>query len=124
MSKNTSDEFLKIPRALSDKSSYEMSGAAFKLYIALNEIEGRKHKNLMYDNGSGYYGFLCTDEEIRELTGMNEKTVQKAKKELKERGFINVSRGNWHYVASGKSDIKQPCKYFILEIESEYHKKR
>lgn len=117
MSVNTLGYFLKVTRALGQKESFKMSGAAYKLYIALNELEAQKRKKLIYDNGAGMHCFLCTDAEIRELTGMNEKTIQKAKKELKEHELIYVTRGQWHYTATGKADIKQPCKYYIPHIE-------
>lgn len=115
MSINTLKSFQKTTSELAKKESFGMSGSAFKLFIALNGFELNKQDCLMYDRDIGLYGFLCTDAEIRELTGMNIKTIQKAKKELKEHNFICVKRGEWHYKASGKSDIKQPCKYFILK---------
>lgn len=117
MSANTSNEkYHRIPRELTSENSFtSLSGSAFKLFLALNELESRKYKELVYDKSTGYFWFLCTDAQIRDLTGMNEKTIQKAKKELKEHGFIHVARGNWHYAATGKSDIKQPCKYYIIK---------
>lgn len=117
MSLNTPNEkYHRIPRELTSESSFEaLSGSAFKLFLALNELESRKYKELVYDKSTGYFWFLCTDAQIRDLTRMNEKTIQKAKKELKEHGFIHVARGHWHYTSTEKSDIKQPCKYYIIK---------
>ena len=104
-----------ITSEFAEKDSLKMSGSAIKLFIALNKIESIKEACGELNGAVGQRWFLCTDGEIRGHTGMNVKSIQSAKKELKEHGFIDVSRGNWHYKQTGKSDIRQPCRYQILK---------
>lgn len=80
------------------------------LYLWLNELEQR----FTEENGKRDW-FMQTNEELCNVTGMSINTIKKAKKELKDKGFISVSRGNWHYANTGKSSIKQPTIYYLLK---------
>lgn len=110
MSVNTTGNYLKITRDIATKDAYGMSGSAFKLFICLNQLEAIDSSNGELLGDIFERMFLCTDQRIHDYTGMNIKTIQSAKKELKDRGLITISRGHWHY-GNGKSDIKQPCVY-------------
>lgn len=109
MSRRTNDNFMKISReTLSD--SFRLSKKAIVLWLWLNELEQRYTEE---------YGkrdwFMKTDSELAEIAGMSINTVKAAKKELKDHGFIEVSRGHWHYATTGKSSLKQPSVYRLLK---------
>jgi DNA-binding MarR family transcriptional regulator len=111
MSVNTKNDYFKVTRLLCDEE-HQITPSAFKVFCWLNELEQRA----IYARrtiGSNPTTFTCTDKELCEKVKMDIKTVQRAKKELKELGLIKVTRGNWHYTRTGKSDIKQPCVYEI-----------
>ena len=58
------------------------------LYVVLNELEQRY-------TGNDKDWFFRTDAELAEDAGMSEKTLKRAKAELKETGLIKVSLAHW-----------------------------
>ena len=116
MSANNDNYFFKSTRFITRAKRKDLSGSAHKLYNWLNEVEQRAQESGQLYGDTPRKWFLCTDNQLHELTGMNVKTIQRAKKELKDSGLISVTRGKWHY-SNGKSDISQPCRYSITPIE-------
>lgn len=109
MSRRTEKDYMKIPReTLRDTAN--LSRNAILLFLWLNELEQRYTE----ENGARDW-FMQTNAELVEKTGLCLDSVKDAKRELKEKGFIEVFRGGWHYVSTGKSSIKQPCCFRILK---------
>lgn len=113
MGRKTCFPYVKTPQELTDREN-RLSNKAILLYVWLNQIEQHKTPNPEKDQYTRDW-FLCTDKELCEYSGLSINTVKSAKKELKERGFITVGRGNWQYVNTGKSSLRQPCKYQIIK---------
>lgn len=108
MGRKTKSDYMKITRKLFDKE-YNLSRNAIYLFVWLNELE-----QIFTEDDGGRDWFTHTDKEISERTGMCLGNVKKAKRELVEKGFIETSRGNWHFVSTGKSSIRQPTVYRII----------
>lgn len=109
MGRKIKSNYMKISREILDCNN-RLSRKAIILYLWLNELEQR----FTEQNGDRDW-FMYTNDELVELTGMSIKVVKEAKRELIDRGFISVSRGNWCYSSTGKSSIKQPSVYRILK---------
>lgn len=108
MGRYTNENYVKITR---DIMKSGLSNKAILLFLWLNELEQRFTSERNFDQRDW---FMHTDREISEKSGMSINTVKSAKKELKEKGFIEISRGGWHYTKTGKSGIKQPTVYRII----------
>lgn len=108
MGRLTTYNYMKTPKNIADKDD-RLSTRAMVLYIWLERME----QDYTPNDGSRHW-FLATHEQISNYSGMSINTIKAAKKELAERGFIRIERGGWYYKDTGKSSIKQPCKYTLL----------
>lgn len=101
--------YMELSRAIFDNDHQkQMSRNAKWLFVCLNEMEQRRC------TGKGQDWFLCTDKELCELSGFSINTLKQAKSELRKTDLIEVTRGHWKYVETGKSSVKQPTVYRIL----------
>lgn len=100
--------YMELSRAIFDDDHKELSRNARWLFVCLNEMEQRRCF------GTDKDWFLCTNEELCEITGFSINTLKAAKAELKQTDLVEISRGGWKFRSTGKSGIKQPTVYRIL----------
>ena len=108
--KNGNRYYMQLSRAIFDAEHKDLSRNAKWLFVCLNELEQRYTPN----DGSRDW-FLQTDKDLCEITGFSINTLKAAKAELRKTDLVEVTRGKWEYVATGKSAIKQPTRYRILK---------
>lgn len=109
MARKTNNNYMKISRELLS-NGHDLSRKAILLYLWLNELEQRYTE----EDGERDW-FMKSDKELAKVSGMSVGIVKEAKKELREKGFIEVSRGGWNFKTTGKSSISQPTVYKLLK---------
>lgn len=101
--------YMELSREIFTEEYKNLSRNAKWLFICLNELEQR------FCPSEGRDWFLATNDQLCQITGFSEKTLKIAKAELRETDLVEMTRGKWIYVATGKSSIKQPTRYRILK---------
>ena len=104
------DYYLQLSRHLFADKYKTLSINAKWLYVVLNELEQRY-------TGNDKDWFFRTDAELAEDAGMSEKTLKRAKAELKETGLIKVSLAHWVDKETGKKSKKKVTAYTIPRSE-------
>ena len=101
--------YMELSREIFTEEYKNLSRNAKWLFICLNELEQR------FCPSEGRDWFLATNDQLCQITGFSEKTLKIAKAELRETDLVEMTRGKWIYVATGKSSISQPTRYRILK---------
>ena len=104
------DYYLQLSRHLFADKYKNMSINAKWLYVVLNELEQRF-------TGKDKDWFFRTDEELAKDAGMSEKTLKRAKAELRETGLIEVSLAHYIDKETGKKSKKKVTAYKIPRSE-------
>lgn len=104
------DFYLQLSRHLFADKYKTLSINAKWLYVVLNELEQRY-------TGSDKDWFFRTDAELAEDAGMSEKTLKRAKAELKETGLVKISLAHWVDKETGKKSKKKVTAYTIPRSE-------
>lgn len=105
------DYYLQLSRHLFADKYKDMSINAKWLYVVLNELEQRF-------TGKDKDWFFRTDEELAKDAGMSEKTLKRAKSELRESGLIEISLVHWIVdKETGRKSKGKVTKYKIPRSE-------
>ena len=94
------DFYLQLSRHLFADKYKKMSINAKWLYVVLNELEQRY-------TGKDANWFFRTDADLAVDAGMSEKTLKRAKAELKESGLVEISIMHWVDKETGKKSKKK-----------------
>ena len=108
--KNHNRYFMQLSREIFTDEYKSLSRNAKWLFVCLNELEQRYTPS----DGSRTW-FMQTDKQLCEITGFSINTLKAAKAELRKTDLVQLSRGEWIYVDSGKSAVMQPTVYRILK---------
>ena len=104
------DFYLQLSRHLFADKYKNLSINAKWLYVVLNELEQRY-------TGKDANWFFRTDADLAVDSGMSEKTLKRAKAELKESGLVEISIMHWVDKETGKKSKKKVTAYTIPRSE-------
>lgn len=104
------DYYLQLSRHLFADKYKNLSINAKWLYVVLNELEQRY-------TGEKKDWFFRSDAELAADAGMSEKTLKRAKAELKETGLIEITIAHWVDKETGKKSRKKITAYKIPRSE-------
>ena len=105
--KYNNKNYMQVQKKLFD---YELSAGAFRLYVTLVMLEHR------FTSGkSENEFFLRTDDQLAKDSQCSFNSLRKYKKELIDKGLIEVSIGHYKYKDTGN---KSPgiCSYIIKTL--------
>ena len=109
MAKYKGEFFLQVDRGVFNSDYKCLTPTACKVYFMLCELEHR------FCTGDGSDFFFRTNEDLAEDTGLNVSTVKKAKKELREKGYIATHLVHFRDVTTGTRSKKKETGYRILK---------
>ena len=104
------DYYLQLSRHLFADKYKDMSINAKWLYVVLNELEQRF-------TGKDKDWFFRTDEELAKDAGMSEKTLKRAKSELRESGLVEITLAHFVDKQTGEKSKKKVTAYKIPRSE-------
>ena len=104
------DYYLQLSRHLFADKYKDMSINAKWLYVVLNELEQRF-------TGKDKDWFFRTDEELAKDAGMSEKTLKRAKAELRESGLVEITLAHFVDKQTGEKSKKKVTAYKIPRSE-------
>ena len=104
------DYYLQLSRHLFADKYKNMSINAKWLYVVLNELEQRF-------TGKDKDWFFRTDEELAKDAGMSEKTLKRAKSELRESGLVEITLAHFVDKQTGEKSKKKVTAYKIPRSE-------
>lgn len=104
------DYYLQLSRHLFADKYKDLSINAKWLYVVLNELEQRY-------TGKNRNWFYRTDIQLAEDAGMSEKTLKRAKAELKDSGLVNITIVHLEDEETGKKSKKKVTAYEIPRSE-------
>lgn len=108
MAKYKERYFLQVDRGVFDSDYKDLTPSACKVYFMLCELEHR-----FCTDDSNY--FFRTNEDLAEDTGLNVSTVKKAKKELREKGYIETPLVHFRGGTTNTRSKKKVTGYRILK---------
>jgi len=92
----------------SDCAINKLSLSAVKLYLWLHELEHRFSGTKTED------WFYHTNEDLAHITGLGIRSINRAKNQLREQGFIETWQMHWIDSQTGKKSYKHVTAYKIL----------
>ena len=104
------DYYLQLSRHLFADKYKDMSINAKWLYVVLNELEQRF-------TGKDKDWFFRTDEELAKDAGMSEKTLKRAKSELRKSGLVEITLAHFVDKQTGEKSKKKVTAYKIPRSE-------
>ena len=104
------DYYLQLSRHLFADKYKDMSINAKWLYVVLNELEQRF-------TGTDKDWFFRTDEELAKDAGMSEKTLKRAKAELRRSGLVEITLAHFVDKETGEKSKKKVTAYKIPRSE-------
>ncbi|MGH2077675.1 replication initiator protein A [Aerococcus urinaeequi] len=116
-----SQRFIAVPKLLLYGKNYQnLSGSAFKIYVALYDRFTLSVKNGWIDKDKNVY-FVYDLEELSEITCIGKRAIQTARKQLKEVGLleeVTTGRNNRLYLSIPKPANDDEAEY-IMTVENQ-----
>ncbi len=116
-----SQRFIAVPKLLLYGKNYQnLSGNAFKIYVALYDRFTLSVKNGWIDKDKNIY-FVYDLEELSKITCIGKRAIQTARKQLKEVGLleeVTTGRNNRLYLSIPKPANDDEAEY-IMTVENQ-----
>ncbi|MGH2105141.1 replication initiator protein A [Aerococcus urinaeequi] len=117
-----SQRFIAVPKLLLYGKNYQnLSGSAFKIYVALYDRFTLSVKNGWIDKDKNVY-FVYDLEELSKITCIGKRAIQTARKQLKEVGLleeVTTGRNNRLYLSIPKPANDDEAEYIMTAENQE-----